>query len=126
MSQYKITKNPQFEGADDFDFALKHKTFWIADDCLAKLNELTEGMSWGYAPGIVKLADGTRLNKKYNLVEALELAEKHPEVKAITWTRALSEGTAVRQSWFSLRGSCQVMTGEKSEAKEEITWIKEI
>ena len=122
MSQYKITKNPQFDGADDFDFAIKHnRIFWDVVD----FGEGWEGVSWGYAPGTVKLDDGTRLNKRYTLKEALELAEKHPEVKAITETRALCpEGTAVGSSWFSLRSSSQVMTGEKSEAKEEMTWVK--
>ena len=122
MSQYTITQNPQFDGADDFDFEIKHNIInWDAVD----LGEGWEGLSNGYSPGTVKLADGTRLNKRYTLTEAVELAEKHPEVKAITKTRALCpEGTADGEYWYSLRSSSQVMTGDKSEAKGEWTWVK--
>jgi hypothetical protein len=119
----EITDHPQFEGADDFDFLL--------DVCLAALpdgeeRQGWEGAHWGYAPTIATDENGKKLKKKYKtFAEAKEEADKHSTVLAITQTRALSEGTPVGPSWYSLRGSRVIKTAEASEAKEEITWIKE-
>ena len=119
---YNITKNPQFDGADDFDFAIAHNLCWSLEQ---DFGEGWEGVSNGYAPTIATDENGKKLKKRYfKIAEALEEANKHSTVLAITMTRALSEGTGDGSCWFSLRGSRKVLTGTDSEAKEEITWVK--
>lgn len=125
MKSTQITDHPQFEGGDDFDFLL------MECNCETHLpdgaeREGWEGAHWGYAPIIATDENGVKLKKRYKtFAEAKAEADKHTTVKAITRTRALSEGTPVGEVWYSLRGSRIIKTGEDSEAKEEMTWIKE-
>ena len=119
---YNITKNPQFDGADDFDFAKTLPSRWSLEQ---DFGEGWEGVSWGYAPTIATDENGKKLKKRYlKIAEALEEANKHSTVLAITLTRALSDGQPVGSCWFSLRGSRKVLTGTDSEQKEELTWVK--
>ena len=120
---FNITKNPQFDGADDFTFAIAHNTQGYTGK--QDFDEGWEGASWGYAPTIATDENGKKLKKRYlKIAEALEEANKHSTVLAITMTRALSDGTPTGSFWFSLRGSRKVLTGTKSEQKEELTWVK--
>ena len=124
MKSSEITDHPQFEGADDFDFLLMECPYSGLPD--GDERQGWEGAHWGYAPTIATDENGKKLKKRYKtFAEAKEEADKHSTVQAITQTRALSEGTPDGAFWYSLRGSRIIKTGADSEAKEEITWIKE-